>query len=157
MVKSTRTSHFHTAWSPTTVRIHAGIAQGILGNTGTVDGIEQLVGLPARSIGYTVDEFNAVVAQINALPRGSANKKKLSRLIIGQSIKLDVDKDGRTVMPIKQRQKLGLTDGELTFSGLGDHFEIWKAETFSKEVADDLSDWLDGQEDGYDPLILLDG
>jgi len=65
------------------------------------------------------------------LPRGSANKKKLSRLIIGQSIKLDVDKDGRTVMPIKQRQKLGLTDGELTFSGLGDHFEIWKAETFS--------------------------
>ena len=113
--------------------------------------------LKSQLHGYTVDEFNAVVAQINALPRGSANKKKLSRLIIGQSIKLDVDKDGRTVMPIKQRQKLGLTDGELTFSGLGDHFEIWKAETFSKEVADDLSDWLDEQEDGYDPLILLDG
>ena len=107
--------------------------------------------------GYTVNEFNAVVAQINALPRGSADKKKLSRLIIGQSIKLDVDKDGRTVMPIKQRQKLGLTDGELIFSGLGDHFEIWKAETFSKVVADDLSGWLAEQEDGYDPLILLDG
>ena len=60
-------------------------------------------------------------------------------------------------MPIKQRQKLGLTDGELTFSGLGDHFEIWKAETFSAEVADDLSGWLDEQEDGFDPLILLDG
>lgn len=113
--------------------------------------------LKSQLHGYTVDEFNAVVAQINALPRGSANKRKLSRLIVGQSIKLDVDKDGRTVMPIKQRQKLGLTDGELTFSGLGDHFEIWKAETFSKEVADDLSDWLDEQEDGYDPLILLDG
>lgn len=107
--------------------------------------------------GYTVDEFNAVVTQINALPRGSADKKKLSRLIIGQSIKLDVDKDGRTVMPVKQRQKLGLTDGELTFSGLGDHFEIWKAETFGKEVADELSGWLAEQEDGYDPLILLDG
>ena len=107
--------------------------------------------------GYTVDEFNAVVAQINALPRGSSDKKKLSRLIIGQSIKLDVDKDGRTVMPIKQRQKLGLKDGELTFSGLGDHFEIWKAETFAAEVADDLSGWLEEQGDGYDPLILLDG
>ncbi len=106
--------------------------------------------------GYTVDEFNSVVDQINAMPRGSANKKKLSRLIIGQSIRLDVDKDGRTVMPIKQRQKLGLTDGELTFSGLGDHFEIWKAETFAQEVADDLGDWLDAQEDGFDPLILLD-
>ena len=106
--------------------------------------------------GYTVDEFNKVVDQINALPRGSANKKKLSRLIIGQSIRLDVDKDGRTVMPIKQRQKLGLTDGELTFSGLGDHFEIWKAETFAAEVSEDLTGWLDEQEDGFDPLILLD-
>ncbi len=106
--------------------------------------------------GYTVDEFNKVVAQINALPRGSDSKKKLSRLIIGQSIKLDVDKDGRTVMPIKQRQKLGITEGDLQFSGLGDHFEIWKAETYTAEIADDLNDWLAAQGDGFDPLILLD-
>ena len=106
--------------------------------------------------GYTVDEFDKVVAQINALPRGSANKKKLSRLIIGQSIKLEVDKDGRTVMPIKQREKLGLSDGELVFSGLGDHFEIWKAETFASVVADDMKDWLAEQEADFDPLILLE-
>jgi MraZ protein len=106
--------------------------------------------------GYTVNEFNDLVDQINAMPRGSASKKKLSRLIIGQSIKLDVDKDGRTVMPIKQRQKLGLTDGELKFSGLGDHFEIWKAETFAAEIADDMTDWLDAQGDDFDPLSLLD-
>ena len=51
--------------------------------------------------GYTVAEFAKVVDQINALPRGSERKQILSRLIIGQSIRLDVDKDGRTVMPIK--------------------------------------------------------
>ena len=107
--------------------------------------------------GYSVDEFNAVVAQINAMPRGHPNKRKLQRLFIGQSIKLDVDKDGRTVMPIKQRQKLGITDGDLQFSGLGDHFEIWKAETYAAEVADDLQDWLGEQGDDFDPLILLDG
>ena len=107
--------------------------------------------------GYTVDEFNAVVAQINALKRGSPEKDKLSRLIIGQSIMLEVDKDGRTVMPIAQRKKLGLTDGELRFMGLGDHFEIWKAETYTQEVDDGLADWLDQQEDGFDPLILLGG
>lgn len=106
--------------------------------------------------GYTVNEFTALVDQINAMPRGSANKKKLSRLIIGQSIKLDVDKDGRTVMPIKQRQKLGLTDGELKFSGLGDHFEIWKAETYAEEIVDDLTGWLDEQGEDFDPLSLLD-
>ncbi|MCK0119426.1 MAG: cell division/cell wall cluster transcriptional repressor MraZ [Yoonia sp.] len=107
--------------------------------------------------GYTVEEFNKVVDQINALPRGSDAKKRLSRLFIGQSIKLDVDKDGRTVMPIKQRQKLGLKDGELYFSGLGDHFEIWKAETYTEEVGDNMADWLEGQGDDFDPLSLLDG
>lgn len=106
--------------------------------------------------GYTVSEFNTLVEQINALPRGSDAKNRLSRLIIGQSIRLDVDKDGRTVMPINQRQKLGLTDGELTFSGLGDHFEIWKAETYSQEVSGNMAAWLGSQEDGFDPLILLE-
>ena len=62
--------------------------------------------------GYTVNEFTALVDQINALPRGSVKKKKLSRLIIGQSIKLDVDKDGRTVMPINQPPKMGGNDWE---------------------------------------------
>ncbi|MGJ8623257.1 MAG: division/cell wall cluster transcriptional repressor MraZ [Yoonia sp.] len=107
--------------------------------------------------GYTVAEFNAVVAQINALKRGSIEKDRLSRLIIGQSIMLEVDKDGRTVMPIAQRKKLGLTDGELRFIGLGDHFEIWKAETYVEKIDDGLTEWLDAQEDGFDPLIMLDG
>lgn len=107
--------------------------------------------------GYTVDEFRAVIDQINALPRGSDKKKKLSRLIIGQSILLDVDRDGRTVMPISQRQKLGIAEGELTFTGMGDHFEIWKAETYTNEVADEMAAWLSEQGDGFDPLILLDG
>jgi MraZ protein len=107
--------------------------------------------------GYTVAEFDKVIGQINKLARGSDAKNRLSRLFIGQSIKLDVDKDGRTVMPIKQRQKLGLKDGELYFSGLGDHFEIWKAETFTEEVGDKMTDWLEGQGDNFDPLSLLDG
>ncbi len=106
--------------------------------------------------GYTVDEFNAVVATITALPRGSDRKKKLSRYFIGQSIKLDVDKDGRTVMPIRQRQKLGLKDGDLFFQGMGDYFEIWKAETHRAEVGDEDDAWLEEQGDGFDVLSLLD-
>lgn len=106
--------------------------------------------------GYTVDEFTALIDQINAMPRGHPNKKKLSHLYIGQSIKLEVDKDGRTVMPIKQRQKLGISDGELYFRGVGDHFEIWKAETFTEQVGDSLKGWLDEQDADFDPLTLLE-
>lgn len=106
--------------------------------------------------GYTVAEFTAVVAQINALPRGSERKQILSRLIIGQSIRLDVDKDGRTVMPIKQRQKLGITEGELTFSGLGDHFEIWRSDRFDTDVAQTIAAYLADKPSGFDPLVMLD-
>ena len=105
---------------------------------------------------YTVEEFGTLVASINAMPKGSSAKKKLSYLYIGQSMKMEIDKDGRTVMPIRQREKLGLGDGELYFRGVGDHFEIWKAETFIETVAEDMTSWLDAQGDEFDPLSLLD-
>ena len=106
---------------------------------------------------YTVEEFNAVAARIKAMPLGDANRTRLSRLILGQSIRMDVDKDGRVVMPIRQRTKLGLSEGEVYFSGVGDHFEIWKAETFSDTVGQTLTDWLEDQPEGFDPLSLLGG
>ena len=104
---------------------------------------------------YTVEQFAALVDQINAMPKGSPAKKKLSHLYIGQSMKMEIDKDGRTVMPIRQREKLGLKDGELYFRGVGDHFEIWKADTFAATVADDMTAWLDEMPDDFDPLSLL--
>lgn len=104
---------------------------------------------------YTVAEFAKLVDMINALPKGSDAKKKLSHLYIGQSMRMEIDKDGRTVMPIRQREKLGLKDGELYFRGVGDHFEIWKSETFTKMVVEDMTSWLDSQGDDFDPLSLL--
>ena len=106
---------------------------------------------------YSAVEFDAIAARIKAMPLGDANRTRLSRLILGQSIRLEVDKDGRIVMPIRQRQKLGLTEGEVYFSGVGDHFEIWKADTFSASVGKGLTDWLAEQPDGFDPLSLLGG
>ena len=105
---------------------------------------------------YTVAQFGKLVDNINNMKPGSVAKKKLSHLYIGQSMKMEIDKDGRTVMPIRQREKLGLKDGELYFRGVGDHFEIWKAETFNASVAEDMTSWLDEQGDDFDPLSLLD-
>ena len=104
---------------------------------------------------YTVAGFQEIADRITGMPLGDPNRTRLSRLILGQSIRMDVDKDGRVVMPIRQRQKLGLTEGEVYFSGVGDHFEIWKAETFSDTVGQSLSDWLADQPDDFDPLSLL--
>ena len=53
-------ARLHGADVPRIVRIHPGIAQGVHGDTGVVDGIEQLVGLPAGCIGNTGDELARV-------------------------------------------------------------------------------------------------
>ena len=105
---------------------------------------------------YTVVEFGKLVEMINAMPKGSISKKKLSHLYLGQSMKMEIDKDGRTVMPIRQREKLGLKDGELYFRGVGDHFEIWKADTFAATIANDMIAWLNDMPDDFDPLSLLE-
>lgn len=105
---------------------------------------------------YTMDGFAEIAAQITAMPRGNKSRTLMSRLILGQSIKLEVDKDGRTVMPIRQRQKLGLTEGEVYFSGVGDHFEIWKAETYADTVGRTTSAFLDEQPDDFELLSLLE-
>ncbi len=106
---------------------------------------------------YSIEEYDRIVAQINAMPRGDKDRAKLSFLMITQSATLDVDKDGRIILPIAMRKKLGIDEGDIYFRGMGDHFEMWKAETFEAEVVEDVRGWLDDQEEGFDPLSLLPG
>ena len=106
---------------------------------------------------YTVEEYDRIVAQINAMPRGDKNRAKLNYLMVTQSATLDVDKDGRIIMPLYMRQKLGIEEGEIYFRGMGDHFEMWESETFKVEVVDEITEWLQEQEEGFDPLSLLGG
>lgn len=106
---------------------------------------------------YSIEEFGRIADQINAMPRGSRDRAKLNFLMITQSATLDIDKDGRMIMPLAMRKKLGIEEGEIYFRGAGDHFEMWKADTFQAEVVDDIREWLDEQEEGFDPLSLLPG
>jgi MraZ protein len=106
---------------------------------------------------YSVNEFDRIYAQIRAMPSGTKEKQMVSRLYLGQSMKLEIDRDGRIVMPIRQRRKLGLEQGEVLFMGVGDYFEIWKADTFETTVGQDAADWLGEQPEGFDPLSLVGG
>jgi MraZ protein len=117
--------------------------------------------LTDRLEAYTVTAFNEVAQRIMSLRPTNAveqrNKVMSQRLILGQSVRLEVDRDGRIVMPIRQRQKLGLTEGEVVFSGAGDHFEIWAAATYNDKMAADMRAFLSEQADGFDPMTLVWG
>ena len=105
-----------------------------------------------------VDEIAQRIMALRPTNADEAQRKVMSqRLILGQSVRLEVDRDGRIVMPLRQRQKLGLTEGEVVFSGAGDHFEIWAARTYEEKVAAETRAFLEQQGENFDPMTLVWG
>lgn len=104
---------------------------------------------------YTMEAIADVDEKIDALPRGSTERKMLERMFNGQSIQTELDPDGRLVLAQKLRDKIGLED-EAFFIASGDTFQIWKPETYETEELARTEAWLDDQPDDFDPLTLLD-
>lgn len=104
---------------------------------------------------YTIEAMQEVDAKINALPRGSMERKMLQRLFHGQSYPTAVDETGRLVLPAKLRRKIELED-EAFFIAAGDTFQIWKPEVYETDELSKTEEWLDRYPEEFDPLILLD-
>jgi MraZ protein len=105
---------------------------------------------------YTIEAIEEVDEKIDALPRGSMERKMLQRLFHGQSFPTSVDETGRLVLPAKLRQKIDL-EGEAFFIAAGDTFQIWKPETYEQEEAARTEAWLDDLPEDFDPMSFLDG
>lgn len=104
---------------------------------------------------YTMKAINEVDAKINALPRGSMERKMLQRLFHGQSFPTTVDETGRLVLPAKLRQKIEL-ENLAFFISAGDTFQIWKPETYDSVERAKEEEWLDSLPEDFDPMEFLD-
>ncbi len=103
---------------------------------------------------YTMNAIDEVDRKIDAMPRGTPERKMLQRLFHGQSFPTTVDDTGRLVLPAKLRAKIDL-EGEAFFIAAGDTFQIWKPETYEQEEAARAEAWLEELGD-VDPLTFLD-
>ena len=104
---------------------------------------------------YTISAIEEVDAKIDALPRGSMERRMLQRLFHGQSFPTIVDDTGRLVLPAKLRRKIDL-DAEAFFIAAGDTFQIWKPETYESEDLAKTEAWLDDLPEDFDPMAYLD-
>ena len=104
---------------------------------------------------YAIDEIERIRAGIERLPSGR-DKRGLAYLYMAQTVTMEVDKDGRVVLPIRHRQKLGLDEGEVTFLGYGSYFEIWRTDIYDGTKKTEMASWLDEMEPDFDPLSLID-
>ena len=104
---------------------------------------------------YTIQAINELDLKIDALPRGSMERRMLQRLFHGQSFPTMVDDTGRLVLPLKLRKKIHL-ETEAFFIAAGDTFQIWKTETYEAEELSKTEAWLDQLPENFDPLVYLD-
>jgi len=105
---------------------------------------------------YTIKAIEEIDAQIEDMQRNSADRLQLEEWMHGQAQELQIDEDGRLVLPQRLRDKIGL-DGEAFFISAGDYFKIWKPETYQAHYAERQRRLAEQYPDDFDPRSLLPG
>ena len=103
---------------------------------------------------YTMKSISTVDQLISKLPRFSREREILERFINTQSIYIQLDENGRIVLPPKLKAFIGL-EGEAIFAGMGEKVQIWEPKTYETELQflqDDFSK-LTGK---ANPFYLID-
>ena len=104
--------------------------------------------------GYTVEGIAKIDDKISRLPTFSPERKALERWLNTQSVYVQVDENGRMVLPARLREQIGLGD-EATFAGMGEHFQIWAPKGFQDDMAS-IDGWRADLDPASDPFALLD-
>lgn len=108
---------------------------------------------------YSFAESEDMARQIRLLPPGSDARLKAERNLVTLSATVELDDDGRIVLPPKVREKLGIAADDLkggvdtVLAGATNRFTLWR-----KEVYDAIhrpQDDEDDDEDDVDPLVHL--
>ncbi|MGF1543061.1 MAG: division/cell wall cluster transcriptional repressor MraZ [Parvularculaceae bacterium] len=82
------------------------------------------------------DYMEGLKASIAALPPYDPDRQALQRALIGRARRVSIDNDGRCVLPQPMRAHAGL-EGEALLMGLGDTFQIWRADAAAQQAEDE--------------------
>ncbi len=73
---------------------------------------------------YTCDEWQKLAEKLAALPISQANSRAFARLMLAGAMDVEVDKQGRVILPEYLRHFAGLKKGVIV-AGLYSRLEIW--------------------------------
>ncbi|MFZ0100243.1 MAG: division/cell wall cluster transcriptional repressor MraZ [Gemmobacter sp.] len=110
---------------------------------------------------YTIAGMKRLEARIRLMAPGTRERRLMERNFVTLSQLVEVDDDGRIVLPPKGREKIGLVpeimkDGaEAVFAGTLDTFQIWHRAAYEAELSAEEDADLDFLADGADLLSLL--
>ncbi|MDT8856501.1 division/cell wall cluster transcriptional repressor MraZ [Paracoccaceae bacterium Fryx2] len=109
---------------------------------------------------YTLTEMARLERRVARMPVGDKKRIYLTRNLITRSLEVEIDDDGRIVLPPKGRDKIELAMAELkdgseaTFAGMLNAFQIWKRDTYDSDSGQAGAE-QDLLAEGEDMLSLL--
>jgi len=92
-------------------------------------------GLDPCLVAYPRDEWARSQSRIAELDTLSGEARQLQRVVYGNAVEGDLDKQGRFVIPTKLREYAAL-DRDVVVAGVNDHLEIWDRAAWQRELAE---------------------
>lgn len=104
---------------------------------------------------YPGPEFQVFEQQL--LSRGSLNSKvrDIQRFFIGNARDIDMDRQGRLLLPANLRAAAGL-GSRAVLSGIGNLFELWDEDAFNQRNSDTAETLAEDAANGELPDVLMD-
>jgi len=81
---------------------------------------------------YPMEEWEKLVIKLQALPLTNKAARKFSRFILAGASEVELDKQGRALLPQNLRDAAGL-EKDLVLCGVGSRMEIWSKEAWENE------------------------
>ena len=94
---------------------------------------------------YPFPEWERIEKELSALPSLNRQSRRLQRLLIGHAEELELDSQGRILLPAPHRRYAGL-DKRGVLIGQGRKFELWDADTWN----DNVDSWVAEERDEDD-------
>ncbi len=88
---------------------------------------------------YPVDEWERIQRELEELPSFDPASRRAQRLLIGHAHDLEMDSNGRVLLPQNLRSYAGL-DKRIVLVGQGKKFEIWSEENWEQQIEHWISD-----------------
>jgi MraZ protein len=102
---------------------------------------------------YSKRGADQLAEDIEAMDMGSPERTRAERDLISRSVMVEIEPDGRIVLPPKVREKMGFVGdlpagAEAAFAGFTNRFRLYRREVYEAELAED-------EDDDIDPLTLV--
>lgn len=93
---------------------------------------------------YPLSEWEDIEQKLQKLPSLNAGTRRLKRLMLGHASELELDGNGRILLPSVLRDYANL-EKKLVLAGQGEKFELWSEELWAIETEQAIMDANNGE------------